>query len=374
MQIYFMMMARVFVVLILLLPFSSFAVDCSGGALYGGGYWWKGTSKVNITVTNTNVQYIDTSADGTGVYRLTATLTFPAGVQNYYRSSEMGGPWSRADLPADILPGNIEGCVWGYSAYSKSITLPVGGGVLEASVSLANAPSWPMDAGQIAGELVPSARVNIATYPGEYMVGTSGPSSLTDNVDLRVNVRVSSKINPGVYDVNLEIPIAAVSAWFEYGTNYWWHTDPAGTHDFNYVINLPVKIRINDEGKPADPIVSCSVNSFDKVISHGTLTMPNANGNEKQDTINIVCNGSSSASISLIGDSDYTEGVIVNMGEGISSFLSASSDQVVWGKNISNAPLITGNNKVYVRSVLGITNEAQAGIYSGSAIVKVNIN
>lgn len=56
--------------------------------------------------------------------------------------------------------------------------------------------------------------------------------------------------------------------------------------------------------------------------------MLNVNGNEKQDSINIVCDGTSSASISLIGDSDYANGVIVNMGEGLSSMLSTSIDRV----------------------------------------------
>lgn len=79
MQIYFKIIRRFFISLILLVPFSSFAVTCSGGALYGGGYWWKGTSKVNISISNKNIQYINTAADGTGIYRLTATLTFPQG-------------------------------------------------------------------------------------------------------------------------------------------------------------------------------------------------------------------------------------------------------------------------------------------------------
>ncbi|TQO04888.1 UNVERIFIED_ORG: hypothetical protein FHU01_4492 [Citrobacter freundii] len=373
MRVYFMIFGRLFISLILLMPFSSFAVNCSGGALYGGGYWWKGTSKVNISISNTNIQYINTSADGTGVYRLTATLTFPQGVQNYYRSTGMAGPWSRANLPSGILPGDIQGCVWGYSAFSKSITLPVGGGVLEASVSLANALPWPADAGQIAGEGEPSTRINIATYPGEYMVGISGPSALTDNVDLRVNVRVANKINPGVYNVNLAIPIAAVSAWFEYGTNYWWHINSAGTHEFNHMINLPVTIRINDDGKPVDPSISCSVNSTSKVISHGALVMSNVKGSEKQDSFNISCNGVSSASISLIGDGDYTNGVIVNMGNGVSSILSASSDRTVWQKKLSNISLKSGSNPVYIRSVLDVTKQAQPGVFSGTAVAVVNI-
>ncbi|HAK5377296.1 TPA: hypothetical protein ACIVG6_001850 [Salmonella enterica subsp. enterica serovar Virchow] len=362
-----------FFLTILFVPFSSFAVNCSGGALYGGGYWWKGTSKVNISISNVNTQYINTSSDGTGVYRLTATLTFPQGVQNYYRSTMIGGPWSRADLPSGILPGNVEGCVWGYAAYTKSIFQSVGGGEVQASVSLSNALPWPADAGQIAGEGAPSARINIATYPGEYMVGTSGPSALTDNVDLRINVRVTKKVAPGIYDMVFPIPISAVSAWFEYGTNYWWHTNPAGTHEFDHVINLPVKLRITDTGNPGNPTISCSVQSFNKLISHGSISMLNANGNEKQDSINIVCNGASLASISLIGDSDYANGIIVNMGEGLSSTLSTSIDRVAWRKNISNIPLKNGKNAVYIRSVLNVTDQAQAGTYSGSAIAVVNI-
>ncbi|EEC2209442.1 TPA: hypothetical protein ACXE5S_004546 [Escherichia coli] len=373
MQIYFKIIRRFFISLILLVPFSSFAVTCSGGALYGGGYWWKGTSKVNISISNKNIQYINTAADGTGIYRLTATLTFPQGVQNYYRSTGIGGPWSRANLPSGILPGDIQGCVWGYAAYSKSITFPVGGGTLEASVSLANALPWPADAGQIAGEGAPSARINIATYPGEYMVGTSGPSVLTDNVDLRVNVRVINKITPGVYNVNLAIPIAAMSAWFEYGTNYWWHTNPAGTLDFNHVIDLPVTIRINDDGKPTNPTISCSVSSTSKVISHGTLIMSDADGDEKQDAIYITCNGASSASISLIGNSDTSNGVIVNMGGGVSSILSASSDRTVWQKKLPNVLLKNGNNPVYIRSVLSLAEQIQPGVYSGNAVAVINI-
>ncbi|HBC5825880.1 TPA: hypothetical protein KEV35_004833 [Escherichia coli] len=374
MRVYFMILGRLFISLILLMPFSSFAVSCSGGALYGGGYWWKGTSKVNISISNTNIQYINTSADGTGVYRLTATLTFPKGVQNYYRSTGRFGPWSRADLPSGILPRDIQGCIWGYTAYSKSITLPVGGGVLEASVSLAKALPWHADAGQIAGQAAPSARINIATYlSNEYMVGTSGPSALTDNVDLRVNVRVANKINPGVYNVNIAIPIAAVSAWFEMGTNFWWQINPAGTNEFDHVISLPVIIRINDDGKPADPTISCSVNSTSKVISHGALVMSNAKGNEKQGALNISCNGVSSASISLIGDGDYTNGVIVNMGNGVSSILSASSDRNVWKKKLPNISLKSGNNSVYIRSVLDVTKQAQPGSHSGTAVAVVNI-
>lgn len=343
-------------------------------SLYGGGYWWKGTSLAGTAFGKSTVEYISTDGSGLGLYRLRAPLTLTAGVQNYYQSTTMEGPWSRANLPEGVLPAaRVTACEWSYMVWAKSsIIYPPGGG--EILVTYKNTTPLP-DAypGVIAGGY--HSKVDVDLYPGEYMAGVGAQPFINTNVDLQVTLKVVSKVNPGIYNLVVTIPVSAVSAWYALGTSYWWQVNPSGSPVYNDKLSFPITVRINEQGYPSDPTVSCSVNTARSTLSHGQLRADLANGDERQNFISIQCNGSSTANIILTGGEDVGSGtaISVKMGDGVSSSLSLSNDRVNWHRYLMSVPLKSGGNSVYIRSVLDVKNGVASGLYTGSAVAIVNI-
>ncbi|EPP0275039.1 hypothetical protein ACUJ63_004291 [Salmonella enterica subsp. enterica] len=343
--------------------------------MHGGGYWWKGTSLANVSLTNQKVEFqgISTSS-GQGLYRLRGTLVLPAGEQDYYRATGISGPWEKAVLSHGILPDKVEGCVWGYVVWAKpTITAVEGGGAV--SVEITNTKPLPVPVtypGLIAAGI--HSNVDVDLYPGLYMVGTSAATPIAADIDLRVIVKVVAPVKPGTYPVLVSIPISADSAWFAPGTNYWWETNPSHTPEYNTVFNFTTTIRINQQGYPDDPNVSCSLTTPYSTIAHGQLRADVANGNEKSGAIVIQCNGSSSADIVLTGGGAHGNGIAVKMGNGVSSILSVSKDRSNWKAFLTGTPLKSGYNTIYLRSVLDVENDKKTGSYTGSAVAVVRIN
>lgn len=340
------------------------------------GMWWKGTSTYGVNVNIQSQEWLG-NASGQGRYRVSLNITMDQGVK-YYMSSPNNSNWSSNILPADgIVPFEQTNCMEGYSTFARAQDLSVGGGVLKIYLADVGAESGSQEM-RLISENDPGAVRTIETihlYKGDYMVGiaNNGDFQTTKSIDVLVD---ALNIQPGNYSVSIPINLAGTSTWFMSGANNWWTSNPAGTPDYKESVYLPLDIRIDDTGEPGNPDVICSLSTTDITLSHGNILYNKAQGNIKQESFSITCDGETTADIMLQGNNNtqdsYTE---VNMGPGpgLTSQLSVSLDQTTWSRTLAGTVLINGASTFYLQSNLQAGSDLLPGSYTGSAVAIVNI-
>ena len=338
------------------------------GLISSDGKHWKGLSTAGVGFT---VNYVKWSGDnaGKGVYDVSLSVTMNQGVKYYYSSLDTSGYWIREDLPEGALDSKQNGCLEGNVVTATLQNVSVGGGTITPSVSSTN--SIGNNSFQLLNNSANLTYVEqLMTPPGSYMVGIS-PTYYADSWNGKIYISTKG-VSEGTYQVQVPVQISGVSVWFRNGDNYWDRVDGRQVAPAVQTINLPVSIRISSAGTPVNPDISCNFNKS-AAISHGVLRKDTANGNSKIVPLQIRCNAATSASIKLTGDKSNANSVTVDLGRGISSALSVSSDRSTWYKQMEKK-LANGSTTIYFRSLLQVENDSDVGKFNGAAVAVVSIN
>lgn len=336
-----------------------------GCDLQGNGKWWKGLSVAGV---NINVNYIRWSgtAGGEGSYDVSLNVTMNQGVKNYYSSLD-NYSWFRENLPAGVLGDIQENCLEGNVVTVTLQNVSVGGGIVIPSMTSGGIGGNSFQILNNSANLPNIPKIN--TPPGDYMVGIS-PSSYSETWTGKIFVSARG-VQEGTYQLKIPLQISGVSVWFQHGANYWDRVNGQQVASPVQTLQLPLTIRISG-GVPVDPSIHCSFNES-ITINHGALRKDVANRNTKIVPLHIQCNAVTSASIKLIGNQSDADSVKINLRRGISSALSISSDQLSWYNRI-NQNLTNGLTTVYLKSVLQVENDFDAGKLDGSAVAIVTVN
>lgn len=351
----------------------AFAGECN--LVDATGVWWKGTSDSGVYMHLEHQEWLGNTS-GQGRYRVTLNISMDQGAK-FYDNSPNNFNWTPNGLPAGVLPDYQSNCMEGHIVDGRTQDVSVGGGILKTYLSPEGEGSGTQEM-RIVNENDPNAVRTIETirsYQGSYMVGvtSNGNFQITKTIDVLID---ALNILPGNYTVSIPVQLAGTSTWFMSGSNNWWTTNPAGTPDYTQTINLPLDIRIDDTGEPGNPDVICSLSTTDITLSHGNILYNEAQGNIKQQSFAITCDGETTADITLQGNdntqSDYT---VINMGPGpgLTSQLSVSVNQTDWSRTLTAAPLINGATTFYLQSDLQAASDLLPGSYTGSAVAIVNI-
>ncbi|WP_258143047.1 hypothetical protein [Escherichia coli] len=349
---------------------ASCGVNSAWGAcnLQGNGKWWKGLSLAGVQITDKSINWAGSSS-GNGLYDVSLSVTMEQGVKNYYSSTD-GSSWTREDLPEGVLDYYQDNCFEGNVVTAMLNNTSVGGGTISFTISGGAAQINANTVQLLNNSSNLPTIAQIATPPGAYMVGIS-QSVYSGTWNGRISYSARG-VSEGNYTVNVPVDISGVSVWFQGGSNYWDRIDGQQVAPFIDRLWLSIPIRIGSDGKPADPSVSCNVNTS-LIIDHEKLRKDVANGNTKIVPFQIQCNSDVSASVKLVGEQSYTDYVKVTLGRGISSALSVSTDQSRW-YNQMNQNLIDGITTIYFKSVLQVENDSDVGVFDGAAIAQVIIN
>lgn len=349
--------------------------SCAEGMIVGG-VNYKATSLGGIAISDVAVTWT-----GQGTYSVTMNVVANQGLKKWY-SSASRSDWQEAGTRTDSITTpnytRLLGCTSGLVVAAQQTTsgVPIGTGT--GMVALI---AGPMGGNKGSNFVLYDERQDGFISMGQidaappYAIGVTKED---DNVIRKVSFNVwffnLSGVADGNYTVYVTIPVGATTSWFPNGNgyNYWWATSGRSI-PLNYAITIPVRIR-SDGGQPVDPTISCSMPGA-VTLAHGTLTPAAIRNATAASTIAVSCNSATTGTVQITGDNNSAAGyATVNLGHGVTSSVSVSTDNVSWSRNLTSVALAKGTTRVNIRSVLSAPGEVTAGVLRGSAVAIIRYN